>query len=198
MQVEAQTVHDHLAFGGVEKLADSEQWVPVRNGQQPRCSHIRWYSIALMIRNWAKKALTKVGGPSVVCALMEVVRNPQRVNRDYAVEFLGDLGDQAAIPCLMEALGEPDTRIGAIEALGKLAKPGSPAVPALVSLLSDSRLQEVAGRALANIADPATIDALVGILDVEALHWTVRDALRRIGTPEAQRALAAKLRERRA
>ena len=50
MQVEAQTVHDGLAFGGVEKLADSEQWVPVPNGQQLRCSQIRRYSINFFVR----------------------------------------------------------------------------------------------------------------------------------------------------
>jgi HEAT repeat protein len=146
------------------------------------------------VRGKAREALGKAGGQAVVARLVEIVRTPDRMYREDAARLLGEVGDESAIPTLCEALRDADTGEAAALSLGKLVKPGMPAVTTLEKLALDSNsgMREAARRALCEIADPTTIGTLNQMLDDEDAyaHNRAEAALQRIRKPEAQRALA--------
>jgi len=145
------------------------------------------------VRDAAREALGKAGRLAAA-RLIEIMRSPDRMYRVDAARLLGQVADDSAIPALCEALREADTGEAAAESLGKLAKPGMPAVATLeqLALEGNGSMREAARRALCEIADPATIGTLSQILDDEDKYARNRAeaALERIRKPEAQRALA--------
>jgi hypothetical protein len=109
--------------------------------------------------------------------------------RAYAIQALGQMGE-AAIPALLEALGNGDNRVhtGATEALGRM---GETAIPALIKALGngDDRVRAGAAEALGRMGPraAAAIPALtVNLFDenIEVREQTDY-AIRRInsGTP---------------
>jgi HEAT repeat protein len=152
------------------------------------------------VRNKARKALARLADPAVVAVVVDALHDRERLYREEPARLLGELGDPAVVPVLVEVLGEKDAHSDLIDAaatsVGQLARPGSPAVNALVGLLANSRPQvvEMAVRALGTIGDPSSVTALGELLNVENkdVRNCAHDALARIGTPEARRLLVMK------
>jgi HEAT repeat protein len=158
------------------------------------------------VRKAARDALVKIGGPAVVACALAALRNPERIYRDEPALLVGELGEVSLVPALLEALADRDAdvevRVGIIESLAKLGRPGSPAVSALIGLLSDSspRVVREAAWALGRIADPASVGPLRELLDTadEDLQKRVAAALGQIGTPEVRRLLVRRERQQHA
>jgi|GEM_PF-2211877 len=96
------------------------------------------------IRGAAALAIGRIGGKQafdVLCALAhekEVIP----VLKNYAIQGLGLLGDEAVIPVLLHALEDPDNTIfySAAESLGKL---GRVALPYLMDLLQNHSREDI-------------------------------------------------------
>lgn len=101
--------------------------------------------------------------------------------RVRAAVGLGRLHDRAAVPVLVEALGETEaveerTRFEALRLLGYLGDPR--AVEPLLELLDDIRMRRRAVLALGRIGDLAALEPLIEQL-ADAQHTTVRDSAAR-------------------
>lgn len=107
--------------------------------------------------------------------------------RGYLALVLGRTGDPAAVPLLVEAVGDadPQTRIYALWALGLIGD--SSALPALRAALADPDpgLRKTAAFALGEVGDPAALGALEGMLDdrVADVRWNAALAVARLGSP---------------
>jgi HEAT repeat protein len=143
------------------------------------------------VRYQAREALSKAGGPAVVARVLEILRTPDKMYREDAGKLLGEVGDESAIPALIDTLQDVEIFEAAVDALGKLVKPGMPAVAILEKLASDSdkTTRDRARRALCRIADPSSIHILSQMLD-DGDEYGAEDALKRIHKPEARRVLA--------
>ncbi len=128
------------------------------------------------------------------------LRSPVAAVRVRAAVSLGRLADRAAVPALIEALGdsEKDVRREAAKALGAIKD--ARAVTRLLETLRDRdpNVRLYAAYALGEIKDPKTVGVLLdAIRDPE---WCVRDqaawALREIRDPKIVEPLAAALKER--
>ena len=106
--------------------------------------------------------------------------------RMHAAQALGLLGDRAALPGLIDALGDddPNVRFHAMEALGSLR--ATEAIDALVEIAhsGDFFLAFPAIEALARIGDPMAVPGLVVLLDHELVRSAVADALGGLGDEE--------------
>lgn len=99
-----------------------------------------------------------------------------------AAAALGDAQSTAAVPVLLELLAMTETDI--------TAAPDAHTLIALIDLRQD------VVRALGKIGDERAVQPLIHVLRTDAdrgIRYEAADALRRIGTPEAHRALDAKL-----
>jgi hypothetical protein len=128
-----------------------------------------------------------------VSALAETLRTatPGRARRS-AVEALGRLGSEAAVPPLVEALQDEWewVRFDAVTALGRIG--GGRAATGLVAALRDPgwNVRREARRALVAIGAPAVEPLVRAAADTEAdLRWQVAWTLGRIGSGEAARVL---------
>lgn len=136
----------------------------------------------------ASTALTGIGEPAVG-PLVELLQSDDFVARKSAAKVLYLMGPKAhaAVPALVEALGDYNLREPAIEALGQI---GKPAVPALIDALGDNskrRDWEYAARALAAIG-PEAREAVPALIDMFQHSNTsacrfAADALVNIGQP---------------
>jgi HEAT repeat protein len=141
-------------------------------------SKVRWYVLA---------ALGKLGDPSIVPVLTEVLRNPNDDGRHLAAKALGQIGDPGAAPALLAALEDEKSsvRCAAAESLGSLKI--AAAVPALVTMLDEDgrEARQAAARALGEIGDPTAVPALIQALaDHErSVSSAAVVALGRIGDP---------------
>lgn len=160
--------------------------------------------LEMQARN-AAHGLAAAGAPAVA-AIIDAYAGAQPRARKYLAFALGEIQteDPAAYNILVRATSDPDdnVRMNAVEALG--LKTGTPqAVDALVAALDDE-IDEVrfnAALALARLgpeAEPAT-DALIAALDDgnRYVPGYAIEALERIGTPRAQRALLTHLKQAR-
>ncbi len=119
--------------------------------------------------------------------------------RQQAARTLGRVGDPAAVPELIAALGDPErsVRREAAKALGSIQD--ERAVPALVKALGDpdTNVRFYAAYALGEIKDPRAAATLVQVL--RDPQWTVRDqaawALREIGDERTIEPLVAMLQD---
>ncbi|MEA3366960.1 MAG: M56 family metallopeptidase, partial [Planctomycetota bacterium] len=145
----------------------------------------------------AGKATNETAVPALVAALRRA--GADAVTRALAAEFLGKLGDAAAVGPLAAALKDTDTRVcrPAAEALATLRGPGTPkqAVDVLVEALADSDASERyrAAKALARVGPRSeAVTTLTRTLDDP--QWFVQsaaaEALGRAG-PSAREALPA-------
>jgi HEAT repeat protein len=117
--------------------------------------------------------------------------------RRSAAKALGEISDPAAVPALVEVLGDSVERVrtNVAQALGEIGDPA--AVPTLVEALGDSRweVRQYTAQALGKIGDSTAVPVLVKVLGDSA--WRVRQhaalALGKIGDPAAVPALVGVL-----
>jgi len=118
----------------------------------------------------------------VDAALMDL-RDTHWLNRKYAVEVLGDLKAEVAVPdlvgCLEDEVG--DVRHRAYEALIKIGRPSvSPVIPLLVS--EEDELRQSATEILRKIGKPAVEPLATALVEAEApLQKRITKVLDRMG-----------------
>jgi HEAT repeat protein len=125
----------------------------------------------------------------------EDLRAPLAAVRAHAAVTLGQRGDLAAVPPLIEALADPEPRVRweAARALGLLRD--RRAVPPLVKSLRDDQrnVRMYAAYALGEIKDPSAADNLIGAMNDP--DGNVRDqvawALRELKTSEARQVIVS-------
>ncbi|MCP3904294.1 MAG: HEAT repeat domain-containing protein [Planctomycetes bacterium] len=114
-------------------------------------------------RHWAGYALARIGEDEGYDLLFDVLRSDMRWSEHrHAINSLGELGDDRAVPILSRVLAEADVhlRVAAARALGAIGS--STAVPALLAALEDTEtvsnesvtVAEVAAEAIATIDAP--------------------------------------------
>jgi hypothetical protein len=155
----------------------------------------------------AARMLGKVGDPRAVEPLVQVLRDErQKPIPASAARALGELGDQQAVEPLMRVFEENDAACSgaadALVALGDRRALGS-LTDGLTSNYLDRRV--AAARALGQFRESSTVPALVEALydatgegtdgisfgpGFRGYHDSVEEALERIASPEAERALA--------
>jgi HEAT repeat protein len=74
----------------------------------------------------ATDALTTIGGPAAVKALLPLLADPKPEARRVAVTALGALKNRAAIEPLLKAYKDPETRYDAIAALAEVGTASLP------------------------------------------------------------------------
>jgi HEAT repeat protein len=145
------------------------------------------------IRREASEALAAIGGPDPRARLIQILRSPDFVHREDAIGLLGKIGDASVVPVLAELLSDPNVRLEAVHAIEPHLRPGDPAIPEVVRLLSEEHplVRVAAAEALAAAADPATTAVLAGLLGDSSVRDAAIEGLRRIGTLEARKAVVA-------
>jgi HEAT repeat protein len=115
----------------------------------------------------ALNLLGKIGGEYTVDALILASKDKESVFRHRMITALGCIGNKRAVEVLVAALEDENTRLSAINALGKMTD--ARAVNGLVSAVTDKdprgRLSVVS--ALGNIGDARAVDVLIGALKDE-------------------------------
>jgi hypothetical protein len=147
---------------------------------------------------YAAQGLAAIGAPAVPL-LIETLKDDDAYVRATAADILGNIGTPArtAVQALTEAMADDAlwVRRNAAEALGVIAASGPAAVGALERALGDDdpRVCLNATLALARLgpAASAAVPALISALDTTERYtrYCAGEALRRIGTPAANRAL---------
>ena len=123
-------------------------------------------------RWWATRALSEIGSPAAIAALIDQCADsdPDPDVRACAIYALGTLDGQAAsaIPALIGRLADPSVYVGQLAA-DSLARIGPAATPHLVLTLKEGApsVRGRAARALARIADRESVPALIAALDDE-------------------------------
>lgn len=120
---------------------------------------------------WIRNDLTADGirdarldaiAPRAAALLTRAAGDPQSIARDAAFEALGQIGP-AAVPSLIEALGNPTLRDRALTALEELGPEAGAAVPALLKLLDEGGEDDrrSAGRVLGSTGSIEAARALI-------------------------------------
>lgn len=125
-------------------------------------------------RWWALRVMSQSGNPDI-SRLTRALEDPSVEIRQCAALGLCSHPDERAVPVLLKALADPDGMLSTLAANALIAV-GEPAVPGLLDLLNDApqsaRLNAM--RALAEIADPRTIPAMMAALEEDSAvlqHW---------------------------
>ncbi|MBN8591630.1 MAG: HEAT repeat domain-containing protein [Anaerolineae bacterium] len=154
-------------------------------------------------RRSALKSLAQMNHTSAYAALVGAVQHPMRdVRVDAAFLLAKQTGNKepAAVPGLLDALTDEDTRIrlAACKVLGEIGSPS--AVPTLLKLLNkeaDGDLRWAATQALSKMGDAAAPGLIAALKDED---WKVRrsaaDALWGLREPSAVEALAEAMTDR--
>ncbi|GMR22065.1 MAG: hypothetical protein BMS9Abin37_0393 [Acidobacteriota bacterium] len=162
----------------------------IRTGSENR----RWqaaFELSKMITTKSEKERMEGLVPEMVAAFEQAEDDDERV-RHYLALSLGHLGDRAAAPALVEALGDDDatTRLYAAWALGSIGE--SRAVPELLERVGDDDpgVRKIAVYALGAIGDESAIHRLqVALSDpVRDVSWNAAVALAQLrdGSGETQ------------
>ncbi|MCQ8893979.1 MAG: HEAT repeat domain-containing protein [Methanolinea sp.] len=169
------TAVQYEAADALGELRDPSAVLPLMEVlTQDRYSGVRWK---------AAESLAKIGSPAVE-ALIGALRHPDEDVRWKAAIALGEIGDVAAVPPLIQLLGDTDrfVRSRAAYALGEF---GPAATPSLCEALSadDPAIRQGAARALRKIRDPAARDALTRAMTDpdESVRAAVLEALMALG-----------------
>lgn len=143
-------------------------------------------------RTEAVKALALMESPDAHATLEQALSDPAVPVRMAASKALAKAGSQKALSTLLAALRQPDGR-GRMEAAGVLGLVRFvDAVPELIQLMRtdiNPLINGEAARALADIATPVAIRALIDAIEVSDLSDVVSTALVKIGSQEALTAL---------
>jgi len=142
------------------------------------------------VRSAAVRALGRIGGPSVVPALLSALQPPRSVPRRIVAQALLRIG-AAATPELIGALAAPEVDVAAAAAdvLGVLCV--ADAAPKLVEVAAggrDPRLQRAAVAALGRIGAPTALEVAVRAVEPgnpPDLRAAGAQALGRLGHPRA-------------
>lgn len=137
-------------------------------------------------------------GTDTIGFLMDILRGEKWQRRRGAAWALGELQEPAAVPSLVEALGDENPNVRK-EAAFALVKIGRPAMPRLLKALrqGDSDLRATIITTLAQMRDPGGVPDLIACLednnwpqhaDVRICDLAAR-ALEYIGTQEARQAV---------
>jgi HEAT repeat protein len=123
-------------FGAVS--VDSTSGLPLFGPALPELLPVREWTI----EQTAVDALSRIGTPTAVTSLGEMLRDPDPELRKDAARGLARMGSdaRAAVPQLIAALDDkdPEVRRHATRALGEIGPAASEAVPALVEELRES------------------------------------------------------------
>ena len=107
--------------------------------------------------------------------------------RRYLTLALGRLGEEAAVPALIEAAKDPDaeTRLYAVWALGMLADPRSYDAVMEASHSEDPGMRKMAAYVLGKLDDPRAVPRLQVLLEdrVPDVRWNAAIALAQLGDP---------------
>jgi len=107
--------------------------------------------------------------------------------RRYLTLVLGKLGEESAVPALLEAAGDPDgeTRLYAIWALGALADPRSYDAVMAASHDEDAGMRKMSAYVLGTLEDPRAAPRLQVLLEdrVADVRWNAAIALASLGDP---------------
>jgi HEAT repeat protein len=128
------------------------------------------------VRWWAVAALARIGGALATRLLLATAVDPDSNLRAAAVFALGRRPDPAAIPLLLQILGDSSEYLARLAA-DALITIGQAAVPPLIEALEHSpqpRVRANAARALALIGNTSAIPALFRALEDESSlvqHW---------------------------
>lgn len=171
---------------------------PLENDPQPAedvpalLEHLR--SADWRVRVAAVHTLSKLDDPSAAPRLLDMLDDVDSDVRDAAVNALVKLGC-STIPDLQEKLhsSSQDTRIAAAQALGRIGD--SAPIADLIDLLQgdvSAWVRMAAAAALGDIGAVSAVPALIkAMIDPDgSVRKSAKDALVRIGTPEALKALA--------
>ena len=138
------------------------------------------------LRNSAVEMLVKVGARAVP-ALTEAAVDYDEDIRKFAVDILGDIGDDESLDALILALKDDDVNVrsSAAEALGKVG--GSMAVEALLSALAieDLWLRFAVMEALGKVGSSVPLKPFIEFLDNNFLKKPAIEALGGCDDPEA-------------
>jgi HEAT repeat protein len=128
------------------------------------------------VRWWAVCALGHLPGAEATAALARLAADEDADVRAAVLHGLGQRAAVEAVTPLLFALDDPSEYLARL-ATDALARIGAPAVPGLIQALrqdAQARVRGNAARALAAIADPASIPALMAALEDESAlvrHW---------------------------
>jgi HEAT repeat protein len=138
------------------------------------------------IRWWATRALGEIGSEPAIALLLEQCDDPDHDVRVCAIYALGAFGERSAsaVPTLLRCLADASVYVGRMAA-DALARIGSAATPGLIDRLKNgsSSVRGRAARALAQIADPTSIPALIAALEDEnpIVEYYADSALQKMG-----------------
>ncbi|MEK7397377.1 MAG: HEAT repeat domain-containing protein [Candidatus Poribacteria bacterium] len=146
------------------------------------------------IASKAVDRLVKIGNPAVP-ELIKALSVPNKGNRHHlAMKTLANIGEPV-VPVLIEAMKnkDADIRQGAVLGLSHMSynsKLVEPAIPELTNALEDQDIRQIVVNILGNIGKPA-VPALIKALssDDSSIGANAAFYLRKIGTPEAKKAV---------
>ena len=150
------------------------------------------------VRRGAAEALGATRNAAAVPGLIRALKDSDSDVRWVAARALGAIGDASAVPALLEALHDRDQLVPEAAAWA-LWQIGKPSVPGLIEAMRDASadVRGAAVEALSAIADPLAVPGLIARLSDTEVPWLAEEricdmavvALRRIGTPEALKAV---------
>lgn len=136
------------------------------------------------VRRAVVVALERLRDARAVVPLIGKVSDSRPVVRRHAVRALGTLGDRRGVSALLLALGdaEASVRATAVASLGRLGATDTVAsISTFLQSERDEGVRRAAIEALAQLADPAALDALVAVLASNELA-SARHAARLLGS----------------
>lgn len=164
-----------LAGYGPAVLHALQELLSANAGSSPEERDARW---------WGVRALAEITGPQVVPLLIYYLGDEDPGLRQCAALGLRKQPDPQAVQALVSALEDKDHLVASLAA-DALAAIGAASVPALLEVLHDGSpgARVEAARALANIGDHRSIQALFDALDDGSAlvqHWA-NEGLERMG-----------------
>lgn len=141
------------------------------------------------VRIAAIESLARIGGARAVAILARFAESTNIDLSRAALSGLGKLGHPDALPPLLAALRAPDParRVDALRALGERGGPGAvDAMQWVAAADTDSRVIQAAIDALANLATPEAIDALITLTADTARNEACVAALAHLGKDQIE------------
>nr|WP_279342546.1 HEAT repeat domain-containing protein [Geotalea sp. SG265] len=138
------------------------------------------------LRNSAVESLEKLGGKATRILCLHVADEDHEV-RKFIIDIMGNIGDPAFVPALINALDDPDAnaRAAAAENLGKIGD--ERALPELLETLAknDVLLKFTILEAVGRIGQPVPVSAIAPLANDNLLKKAVYDCLGAIGDLDA-------------
>lgn len=149
------------------------------------------------LRNSAVESLERLGRKAIKILCLHVVDEDHDV-RKFIIDIMGNIGDPAFVPALINALDDPDAnaRAAAAENLGKIQDPR--ALPELLEALakSDVLLKFTILEAVGKIGRAVPVSAIAPLANDNLLKKAVFDCLGSIGDADAVPLLVDGLKEK--